>query len=270
MGAPGAGAAAAGVIAPVLDAGISLFNIFNQNKQNRINREFAQSEREAQYQSELEFWRMNNAYNHPSEQMARLREGGLNPHLVYGTGAVGNSSSAPHAPQPARWQGNAPQIQGISAVGMLDTYQNLAMKKAQTDNFREQNTILKNEAKLQQMGLIKKAFDLDVDFATKQSLIKQIQHSANIAENRDAGTYNQEMRNMELHTVEMELKKAGLKGQKLLNRINHEKAVLYEAGFNPNDPVVLRYLGRILLDTFGEDPIGQGVGKIKAIIGKWK
>jgi len=36
----------------------------------------------------LEDWNRQNAYNHPSQQMQRLKEAGLNPNLVYGGGAT--------------------------------------------------------------------------------------------------------------------------------------------------------------------------------------
>ena len=36
-----------------------------------------------------------NAYNHPKQQMQRLKEAGLNPNLVYGSGAAQNQSATP-------------------------------------------------------------------------------------------------------------------------------------------------------------------------------
>lgn len=43
---------------------------------------------------QLQMWNMNNSYNDPSAQMARLKAAGLNPNLVYGSGnVVGNTSS---------------------------------------------------------------------------------------------------------------------------------------------------------------------------------
>ena len=50
----------------------------------------------------LEQWHRNNAYNHPSAQMQRLKAAGLNPDLLYGqnaSGAMGNSASL-HPPIP--------------------------------------------------------------------------------------------------------------------------------------------------------------------------
>ena len=38
---------------------------------------------EYQYQKDLEMWNKQNEYNNPSNQMARLKDAGLNPNLVY-------------------------------------------------------------------------------------------------------------------------------------------------------------------------------------------
>lgn len=49
---------------------------------------------------ELAMWNLNNEYNSPAQQMKRLKDAGLNPALVYGTGssvATGVSKSAPQA-----------------------------------------------------------------------------------------------------------------------------------------------------------------------------
>lgn len=44
----------------------------------------------------MQSWNMMNDYNHPIQQMERLKAAGLNPLLVYGSGSVtGNTTSAP-------------------------------------------------------------------------------------------------------------------------------------------------------------------------------
>lgn len=44
----------------------------------------------------MQAWNIANDYNHPVNQMARLKAAGLNPNLVYGSGSVtGNTASAP-------------------------------------------------------------------------------------------------------------------------------------------------------------------------------
>lgn len=56
---------------------------------------------ELAYQRDIEKWNMQNAYNTPEAQMARFKDAGLNPHLIYGQGTSGNAQSYPqyHAPQ---------------------------------------------------------------------------------------------------------------------------------------------------------------------------
>lgn len=47
------------------------------------------------YKKDLEQWYRENEYNAPDEQMRRLRNAGLNPNLVYGTGTVtGNTTTS--------------------------------------------------------------------------------------------------------------------------------------------------------------------------------
>lgn len=45
----------------------------------------------------LKLWNMNNEYNSPASQMARFKEAGLNPNLIYQQGTPGNSGSPAQA-----------------------------------------------------------------------------------------------------------------------------------------------------------------------------
>lgn len=68
-------------------------------EQNLYNRQMAEWAMANQDRLSWEHWNAMNAYNHPKQQMARLREAGLNPLLVYGSGGVsGNSSSMAPVP----------------------------------------------------------------------------------------------------------------------------------------------------------------------------
>ena len=51
-------------------------------RQHRYNKELA----EYTFQKNMEAWQMQNEYNHPAEQMKRLKQAGLNPNLMYGQG----------------------------------------------------------------------------------------------------------------------------------------------------------------------------------------
>lgn len=94
------------------------------NRQNNFNKEM---------------WELENEYNTPENQMKRLKEAGLNPHLAYGNGTVANTAgsgprSANFSPVPydigARVSGSI--YEGLAA------YQDLRIKNAQVDNIQAQ------------------------------------------------------------------------------------------------------------------------------------
>jgi hypothetical protein len=74
---------AAGAIAPAVPLLGSLYTA-NQNRkaQDRADRR------------NVRFWEKQNLYNDPSQQMQRLKDAGLNPHLVYGQSAAGAAGNA--------------------------------------------------------------------------------------------------------------------------------------------------------------------------------
>lgn len=119
-----------------------------QAGQNRKNRAFAEHMHNTQRQEALADWNMQNQYNHPSSQMTRLREAGLNPNLVYGNGAV-TPSAQMKSSEYSQPQQLAPKIDigGALTTGLLAS-QDLKMKQAQVDNLRTQNTVLVQEALL--------------------------------------------------------------------------------------------------------------------------
>lgn len=87
------------IIGSVVDGITGIFNSSQQAKTSKRN-----TDRQIQanwdlanlkYQKDLEQWYRENAYNAPDEQMRRLRNAGLNPNLVYGTGTVtGNTTTS--------------------------------------------------------------------------------------------------------------------------------------------------------------------------------
>lgn len=81
-----------------------ILNYFSQKQTNKANKELA----ELAYQQNVEQWERENAYNHPSAQMSRLQEAGLNPNLVYGNGSAVQTSA--HSPQMSYPQMQAPQM----------------------------------------------------------------------------------------------------------------------------------------------------------------
>ena len=89
---------------------------------------------------------MQNAYNHPQEQMARLEEAGLNPNLIYGTSASGATGQAEKiAPAKA-----APFKMDIkNPMNNLLMHADIKQRNAQIDNLQVQNKVFTQEAILE-------------------------------------------------------------------------------------------------------------------------
>lgn len=172
-------------IAAAVAAGASLLGsggqALAQGNMNRKNRQFTREMYELQKNDELAFWRMNNNYNSPQEQMKRLQEAGLNPNLVYGNGATATSSGAPSAPSPKEFTQQAPNYNGMVG-GALDAYFSIEMKQAQVDNLKVQNDLMLEDVMLKRLDNKIKTFDLgfktdareyDLDYKKYNSLARQ-------------------------------------------------------------------------------------------------
>lgn len=74
-------------------------------------------------------WQMNNEYNTPANQLARLRDAGINPNLFYGNGqsVAGISKSAPQQVAP-----RSPDIAGALKNSVL-AYQQAKLNQAQVE-----------------------------------------------------------------------------------------------------------------------------------------
>lgn len=101
--APALIAAGANIIGGGLSAWQSRRNVRDTNRANvqqadiayKRNKELAQYT----FDKNLEMWKLQNKYNAPGAQMQRLQEAGLNPHLMYGKGTVGNAQGMPQMQQ---------------------------------------------------------------------------------------------------------------------------------------------------------------------------
>jgi hypothetical protein len=132
----------------------------------------------------INFWNMQNKYNHPSQQMARLKEAGLNPNLVYdqsvsgATGSAGNVAPSKAAPY------NMENFLGQGVQGFQNTSQALkniqdykttkALRPGQIELQRAQINDMQNKADL---SFIQK----NIASATQQTEIKKIQEQLRLA-----------------------------------------------------------------------------------------
>lgn len=115
----------------------------SQDKTARENKELA----EYSYSKDLEMWNRTNEYNLPSSQMARLREAGLNPNLVYGSGAAKTEAATmPKYNAPTMDYNYKPMLDPLQALGAFQDFQlrgaQINNAKAQTRNI-EADTALK-------------------------------------------------------------------------------------------------------------------------------
>ncbi len=101
-----------------------------QKEENEKNREYNLMLAKQQNLWNLEQWNRENAYNDPTAQMQRLRNAGLNPDLVYGSGSAANLS----APSPEMTAGEGSLPVDMSAIGRKRTIGDTIMAAQQFAN----------------------------------------------------------------------------------------------------------------------------------------
>lgn len=108
---------------------------------NSRNRRFQKEMYDRQRQDALADWNMQNAYNSPEQQMARLKGAGLNPNLVYGNGVTANNSQQPRSASPSGGTAQAPEF-GAGATQSLMLPIDMAIKQQQLENLKVSNAAM--------------------------------------------------------------------------------------------------------------------------------
>ena len=218
------------------------------------NRSRRRAQRDAQ-KFNVEFWNMQNAYNHPKEQMARLQEAGLNPNLIYGTSptsAVGNAGQI----APAK----AHEVETLNPLGSFEMFANVKQKSAQTDNLIAQNNLIQQETALKHAqtagtlaGTAKTKFETElandlrktsVDFQ-KESLRKL--ELETIGKQLDNSFKSQAMRDrLKQIMYDASYAAENLEGQQLDNVMKKLDIELKKIGIEKNDAWYFRILGRLI------------------------
>ena len=110
------------LISSLVDLGTQIYSNKQQKKLEAKRRAY-----------DLAQWQRQNAYNHPIEQMARLKSAGLNPNMIYGSSpgsAVGNAGAIP--------AGQAPSYELNNPV---TGYTNTRVQQAQTNNIKSASNL---------------------------------------------------------------------------------------------------------------------------------
>ena len=180
----------------------SVLGFGSQKKTNKANMELAKyqnewqtQENEKAYQRNLQMWNLQNEYNSPTQQMARLRTAGLNPNLVYGSGAVGNTTGNYPQYEPADIdRAHLSPYRGWNQ-GLSDAVSNfLAFRSnhAQVENMEAQNSLIRQQTATEATrqaniaaSTARTEFDLtqanrlkDVSVATAEAQMAKAQHES--------------------------------------------------------------------------------------------
>lgn len=165
---------AAPIVAAGIAAGSALLGqgaqMMATGKMNRKNRAFAEKMMHRQRDWALADYAMQNEYNSPQAQMARLKAAGLNPNLVYGSGATAEGGVV-RSTDTAKYAGETPSFDALKGAGGqgIAAYQNAQSMALQNNLTKQQITIAEREAQLKeiqaqalQLGILDKRFDLDL------------------------------------------------------------------------------------------------------------
>lgn len=226
-----------------------------------------------QRQHALEDWAMQNQYNHPTAVMSRLREAGLNPHLVYGEGANMPSVNV-RSSEVGSWNPKAPEWNiGEAAVEGIHAYQNWEVKEAQVDNLRAQNTAIIQDALLKAAQVLdttesakNKEFDrtlkeairtysidaaklgvekqqADIDYTLDQNERAAAMTGANLRESAERIlNYRLERAKTKEEIENIKLQAEILKKDATLKQLDID---LKRLGIQPTDPAYMRILSRL-------------------------
>jgi len=119
----------------------------NQQRENIKQTHKNQMElQEYQYSKDLEMWNKANLYNSPEEQMQRLKEAGINPHMAHGSGSVSNTSSSTLPKYQAPKQDFSGRDPLINPLQILGAFQDFKLKNAQIDNVQADSAVRHKEA----------------------------------------------------------------------------------------------------------------------------
>lgn len=244
------------ILDPISTSISAIGNPLAQVYTNRQNIKYAQQASTQERKWALEDFDRNNAYNHPAQQMERLREAGLNPHLVYGKGADNTAamvrSSDVKVPNLAPLKFDRTDFQGILAqsaqikqsqaqTDLLNEQKNLVIKEALNKDASTAN-ILQNTAsskfQLEQAMRFKDLNYAKAVLENRNSLanLRKTISDTQLGKNRDSR--EQQALNAELKLKEVTTKNEAIKSDILSNDLimRQFESALSEKGITKSDP----------------------------------
>ncbi len=202
-------------LVPLIVAGATLagnyLNSKSQSDTNATQLAYAREMYDKQRADALADWDRQNQYNSPLQQMARFKEAGLNPNLIYGqmSNAPAVRSSSPQSYSPT-----APQY-GSGIAPAISQYYNTQLQTAQIDAVKTQAESSKQDVLLKSLDVLRKTED-------KPYFEQLARANANKALT-DAGQSLYDL--TDLSPAKKELLNLQAQGQASLNRLNSEQII---------------------------------------------
>lgn len=269
-------AAGAAIIGAGISAAGSGANAYAQGKMNKKTRDWNEKQYHRTRADALKDWAMQNEYNHPSAQMQRFRDAGLNPNLIYGQS---NTADAVRSSDTPSWNPRAPEV-NLDGGQIMSNYFDAQVKQAQTDNIRAQTAVAIQDAALKaaqtantSQSTARSQFDLglatdlrstslemaaanlrqtniNTDLALRGADRSDRLASSSIAEATQRTIQSRaQTDNTRQSTENM---RETLKAIEQDNEIRSLDLQLRRAGINPNDSMIMRIIGRAIVDNNGK------------------
>lgn len=116
-------------------------NFFTGGASARKQYQYQSKLMDKQNQQQIDFWKMNNEYNTPFSQRARLEQAGLNPDLMYG-----GSGNMYQSQMPGAASGSAPNVDYGSFSDNLRFAMQAQVMDAQVSKIEHENQLLAEQA----------------------------------------------------------------------------------------------------------------------------
>lgn len=195
----------------------------------------ASARKQYQYQSKLmdkqnnfalSMYNMDNRYNTPVMQRARLEEAGLNPNLMYGSGGVSNVSGG----APGSASGQAPHVDYGKPSDAISNVMQYALVNAQADKLNQESQLLAERAESEATS--RELMKANARLAASRSLGQDIDNR--FAEDRrwlenEALEYSNSLKKMDLQSYQYRL---GLEARRVANDNMRVKNQVLQLGLN--------------------------------------
>ena len=240
------------VTGALISAGSSILdNLFKGGSQKRAERQ------------NIKFWNMQNAYNHPAEQMKRLLEAGLNPNLVYGQGVQGATGKAESiAPSKASPVGFKDPLAGALALSQVDLNKSNSFKA--NEEGLTTNSLRENLVELKKQEALKKKWE-----AVKEKSLAQVQRKsaknqiAKIAADLKIADETGQIKAIEkaMKTIDKAVQEKGFKPDSIGYLFTNG------LGYDLNNPKDVQMLKALFYSTIGISSFNKIFGKVSDYIG---